>query len=139
MEDLWRPVIREDYFAVGAPIVDANNFELKPTLNTMVQQNQFIRHPYEDPNVHMGRFLRMVDTIKMNGVRSDVIKFQLFPFSLRDTSVTWFKSLPYGSVNTWEKILEAYMERLFPPALTFEKRMEIISFKQGEDESPYNA
>ena len=28
MEDLWRPVIREDYFAVGALVVDANNFEL---------------------------------------------------------------------------------------------------------------
>ena len=26
MEDLWRLVIREDYFAVGAPIVDANKF-----------------------------------------------------------------------------------------------------------------
>ena len=30
MEDLWRLVIREDYSALGTPIVDANNFELKP-------------------------------------------------------------------------------------------------------------
>ena len=40
MEDLWRLVISEDYFIVGAPIVDANNFKLKPALITMVQQNQ---------------------------------------------------------------------------------------------------
>ena len=39
MEDLWGPVIREDYSAMGAPIMDANNFELNPTLITMVQQN----------------------------------------------------------------------------------------------------
>ena len=39
MEYLWRPVIREDYSAVGAPVVDANNFELKLALITMVQQN----------------------------------------------------------------------------------------------------
>ena len=69
MEDLWRPVIREDYSAMGAPVVDANNFELKLALITMVQQNQFTGHPYEDPNVHMGRFLRMANTVKMNGVR----------------------------------------------------------------------
>ena len=138
MEDLWRPVIREDYSTMGALVVDAKNFELKPTLITMVQQNQFTRHPYEDPNVHMGRFLRMANIVKMNGVRSDVIKLQLFLFSLRDTIATWFESLPYGSVNTWEELVEAYMEIFFPPTLTFERR-EIISFKQGEDESLYNA
>ena len=80
--------------------MDANNFELKPTLITMVQQNQFTGHLYEDPNVHMGRFLRMANRVKMNGVRSYVIKLQLFPFSLWDTTTTWFESLPYGSVNT---------------------------------------
>ena len=51
MKDLWRPMIKEDYSAVGAPAVDANNFELKPTLITMVQQNKFTRHPSKDPNV----------------------------------------------------------------------------------------
>ena len=74
MEDLWRPVIREDYFTMWAPIVDANNFKLKPALIIMGQQNQFTGHPSEDPNLNMGRFLRMANTIKMNGVRSDVIK-----------------------------------------------------------------
>ena len=96
MEDQWRPVIREDYSAVGAHVVDANNFELKPALITMVQQNQFTGHPYEDPNVHIGRFLRIDNIVKMNGVRSDEIKLQLFPFSLRDTTTTWFEFLPYG-------------------------------------------
>ena len=139
MEDLWRPVIREDYFVMGAPSVDANNFELKPALITTVQQHQFTVHSFEDPNVHMGRFLRMANTIKMNGVRSNVIKLYLFPFSLRDTTTTWFESLPYGLVNTWEELVEAYMERFFPPILTSERRREIIVFEQGEDESLYNA
>ena len=31
------------------------------------------------------------------------------------------------------------MSKFFPPALTFEMREEIIVFKQGEDESLYNA
>ena len=95
----------------------------------MVQQNQFIGHPSKDPNLHMGRFLRMANTVKMNGVRSDVIKLQLFPFSLRDIAATWFESLPYGSINTSEELVEAYMERFFPPALTSERRREIIAFK----------
>ena len=55
MEDFWRPIIEEEYFAVRQPAIEANNFESKPTLITMVQQHQFIGHPSEDPNEHMGR------------------------------------------------------------------------------------
>ena len=44
-----------------------------------------------------------------------------------------------GSVNTWEELVEDYMSIFFPPALTVERRGEIIVFKQGEDESLYTA
>ena len=74
MGDFWRPIIQEEYSAVRQPTIEANNFELKPTLITMVQQNQFIGHPTEDLNEHMGRFLRMANTVKLNGVRPGVIK-----------------------------------------------------------------
>ena len=57
----------------------------------------------------MGRFLRKANTVKLNGVRPDVIKLQLFPFSLRDTTTSWFDSLPYGSVNNWEELVEAFV------------------------------
>ena len=54
--------------------IEANNFELKLTLITMVQQHQYTGHPNEDPNEHMGRFLRMANIVKLNGVRPEVIK-----------------------------------------------------------------
>ena len=83
--------------------------------------------------------MRMANIVKLNGVRPKVIKLQLFPFSLRDVAATWFVSLPVGSVNTWEELVEAYICRFFPPAFTTERRGEIIVFKQGEDESLYTA
>ena len=36
MEDLWRPIIQEEYSAVRQPAIETNNFELKPALITMV-------------------------------------------------------------------------------------------------------
>ena len=81
----------------------------------------------------------MTNTVKLNGVRPNVIKIQLFPFSLRDVAATWFDSLPIGSMNTWEELVEAFMSRFFPPTLTVERRGEIIVFKQGEDESLYTS
>ena len=54
-------------------------------------------------------------------------------------AVTWFESLPIGLVTNWEELVEAYISRFFPPTLTSERRGEIIVFKQGDDESLYNA
>ena len=81
----------------------------------------------------------MANIVKLNGVRLKVIKLQLFPFSLRDIAATWFESLPYGLVTTWEELVEAYLSKFFPSSLTTERRREIIVFKQGEDESLYTA
>ena len=77
--------------------------------------------------------------MKLNGVRPEVIKLHLFPFSLRDIAATWYESLPYGSVDTWEELVEAYLGIFFPPSLTSERRRKIIVFQQGEDESLYVA
>ena len=139
MEEFWRPIIQEEYSIVRQPPIKANNFELKLALITMVQQHQFAGHPYEDPNEHLGRFMRMENTVKLNGVRPHVIKLQLFPFSLRNMAATWFDSLPVGSVNTREELAEAFMSRFFPPTLTAKRRGEIIVFKHGGDESLYTA
>ena len=36
MEDSWRPIIQDEYSDVRQPAIEANNFELKPALITMV-------------------------------------------------------------------------------------------------------
>ena len=66
--------------------------------------------------------MRMVDTVKLNGVRQEVIRLQFFPFSLRDVAAMWFESLSVGSVTNWEELVEAYMDRFFSPTLTSERR-----------------
>ena len=139
MEDSWKSFIQDKYLTAKQPAIDANDFELKPALITMVQQSQFTGHPTENPNEHLGRFLRIANSIKLNGVRPEVIQLQLFPFSLRDMAATWFNSLPYESVNTWEKLMGAYFSKFFPPSLTSEQRREITNSKEGEDENMYTA
>ena len=37
MEEFWRPIIQEEYSAVRQPPIEANKFEQKPALITMVQ------------------------------------------------------------------------------------------------------
>ena len=131
MEEFWRPIIQEEYSAVRQPPIEANNFELKLALITMVQQHQFTGHPSEDPNEHLGRFMRMENIVKLNGVRPDVIKLQLFPFSLRNVASTWFDSLPVGSVITWEELVEAFMSRFFPPISLLREEEKLLCSSKG--------
>ena len=139
MEDLWKSFIQDKYLAVKQPAIDANDFELKPALIAMVQQNQCTGHSTKNSNEHLGRFLRIANSIKLNGVRSEVIQLQLFPFSLRDMAATWFNSLPYESVNTWEELMGAYFSKFFPPSLTSEQSWEITNSKHGGDKNMYIA
>ena len=88
MEDLWNSFIHNKYSAIKPSAVNVNDFELKPSLITMVQQNQFTGHPNENPSEHLGRFLRIANSVILNGVKPEVIQLQLFPFSLRDMALT---------------------------------------------------
>ena len=54
-------------------------------------------------------------------------------------AATWLESLAIGSMINWEELVEAYMIKFFPLALTSERRGEIIVFKHREDESLYNS
>ena len=111
MENLWNSFIHHKYSAIQQPAVDANDYELEPALMTMVQQNQFAGQFTENPNEHLGRFLRIANSIKLNGVNPEGIQLQLFPFSLRDMAITWFNYLPQESVNTWEELMRAYFNK----------------------------
>ena len=51
------------------PTIYNNNFELKPQLITLVQNNcSYGGGAQEDPNQHLTTFLRICDTVKSNGV-----------------------------------------------------------------------
>ncbi|KAJ9189074.1 hypothetical protein P3X46_000407 [Hevea brasiliensis] len=86
--------------SITRPRVEANNFELKPSLFQMVQQSQFGGGPTESPHVHLAHFLEISDMLKINGVSDDAIRLRLFPFSLKDRARKWLHSLPLGSITT---------------------------------------
>ena len=139
MENLWNSFVHNKYSAMKQPAIDASDYELEPAIISMVQQNQFAGHSTENPNEHLGRFLRIANSIKLSGVKPEVIQLQLFPFSLRDMAITWFDSLPQESVNTWEELMRAYFSKFFIPSLPSEQRREITNSKHEGDENRYIA
>ena len=60
--------------AIRRPAIQANNFELKPSLIQMVQTSQFGGYPNESPDDHIAVSLQFCNTVKMNNVANDVIR-----------------------------------------------------------------
>ena len=110
------------------------------SLIQFVQQNcQFAGLPSEGPNEHLSNFLEICDTIKINGATDDAIRLRLFHFSLRDKARAWLKSLPQGTLTTWEMLARKFLEKYFPSAKSAKMRNDIASFTQAEGESFYEA
>ncbi|XP_024019991.1 uncharacterized protein LOC112091203 [Morus notabilis] len=112
IRDYFKPPIQEHYSGIRRQTINAKNLELKPSLISMVQQNQFGGLPNEDPNTHLSMFLEAADTVKINGVTEGTIKLKLFPFSLRDKARQWLMSLPTWSIGTWEEMTERFYNGL---------------------------
>jgi len=109
LKEYATPSMEEPTTIIVYPTVDANNFGIKPVLLNIVQQNQFSRSPYEDPNLHIATFLRLSGTLKANGVTPEAIRLHLFPFSLRDKVSAWFHSLQNGSITSWDQLRQAFL------------------------------
>ena len=123
LRDYLRPVVNENYSRIRRQTINANKFELKLGLITMVQQQQFGGLLSEDLHNHLSSFLELCDTVKYNSVPHDTIKLQLFPFSLRDKARTWFHALPKGSIETWDAMVQKFLTKFFPPQMTSQLRV----------------
>ena len=126
--------------SISIPAIGANNFELKPQLVSLMQQNcKFHGLPLEDPHQFLAEFLQICDTVKTNGVDPEVYRLMLFPFAVRDRARIWLDSQPKDSLNSWDKLVTAFLAKYFPPQKLSKLRADVQTFRQKEGESLYEA
>ncbi|CAA7047547.1 unnamed protein product [Microthlaspi erraticum] len=101
----------------------------------LVQNKMFHGLPSEDPIDHLDEFDRLCDLTKINGVSEDAIKLRLFPMSLADKAHQWEKSLPHGTITTWDECKKAFLAKFFSTSRTAKLRSEISSFIQRNNET----
>ncbi|GJT61171.1 MAK10-like protein [Tanacetum coccineum] len=69
----------------------------------------------EDPNQHLRDFLKLVDSLDLDGENRERTRLRLFQFSLRDQANNWLERLSAGSVTTWEDLTTRFLAQFFPP------------------------
>ncbi|XP_073137137.1 uncharacterized protein [Henckelia pumila] len=93
IRDHFKLIVQAHYSGIARGTINANNFELKPALINMVQQNQFNGSATADPHLHLRMLLEITHTVNINEVSEDIIRLRWFPFSLRDQARYWLQSL----------------------------------------------
>ena len=133
------PDVSDNSGGIVAPNVETQNFEIKPSIIHMVQNNQYGGLPGEDPYAHILGFLNVCATFKIRDVPDDAIRLRLFPFSVRDKAQIWLSSLPTNSITTWDQFKQAFLHKYFPPHKTARLRSDINTFKKAPHETLYTA
>ncbi|GJR24477.1 zinc finger, CCHC-type containing protein [Tanacetum coccineum] len=63
----------------------------------------------EDPNQHIKDFLKLVDSLDLDGENRERTRLRLFHFSLRDQANNWLERLPARSITTWEDLTTRFL------------------------------
>ncbi|GJR06936.1 zinc finger, CCHC-type containing protein [Tanacetum coccineum] len=89
----------------------------------------------EDPNQHLKDFLKLMDSLDLDGENRERTRLCLFQFLLRDQARNWLECLPAGSITTWEDLTTGFLAQFFPPGRTAKLRNDILMFQQHHGES----
>jgi hypothetical protein len=104
-----------------------------PFLLRLVHENSFLGTSHEKPYDHMRNLEQLCSTQSRTQVIQDVLKGNLFPFSLSGKRRIWYRYFGYDH-SSWENLRAAFCIRFFPLWRIITLIM-VLSFKQGEDES----
>lgn len=135
LKDYAIPTKEEPHCIIVHPLIAANNFELKPYLIGMVQQNQFVDLSSENPNLHLSIFVDNCGTVKANDVDKNDIRLHLFSFCLRDHAWAWLQFSPANSITSWAQLKAVFLAWYFLPRKMAQVRNEINNFRQEDGES----
>ncbi|GKE60422.1 zinc finger, CCHC-type containing protein, partial [Tanacetum coccineum] len=80
-------------------------------------------------------FLKLVDSLDLDGKNEERTRLRLFQFSLRDQASNWLERLPAGSISTWEDLTTLFLAQFFSLGRTAKLRNDILMFQQHHGES----
>ncbi|GJU28643.1 zinc finger, CCHC-type containing protein [Tanacetum coccineum] len=84
----------------------------------------------ENPNKHLEDFLKLVDSLDLDGDNRERTHLHLFQFSLHDQASNWLERLPAGSITTWEDLTTRFLDQFFPSGRTTKLCNDIMMFQQ---------
>ncbi|GJW21774.1 hypothetical protein Tco_0032396 [Tanacetum coccineum] len=104
-----------------------------------LREDTFSKNKNDDAHEHVERVLDIVSLFNIPGVSHDNVMLRVFPITLTRATKQLVDRLPPGTVNSWDLLKKACIQRYCPPSKTAKQLEEIRNFKQERDETLYQA
>ncbi|GJX64735.1 hypothetical protein Tco_0299078 [Tanacetum coccineum] len=125
---------------VVKPEIGSNvNFEIKSKFMRELKEDTFSGNKNEDAYEYMERILDIVSLFNILGVTHDAVMLRVFPITLTRAAKRWVDRLSPGTINTWDLLKNAFIQRYCPPSKTAKHLEEIHNFNQEGDKTLYQA
>ncbi|GJY54301.1 hypothetical protein Tco_0445965 [Tanacetum coccineum] len=104
-----------------------------------LREDTFFRNKNEDTHDHIDRVLNIIGLFNIPRVSKDAVMLRVFPFTLTRAVKRWVDRLAPGTINTWDLLKKAFIQRYCPPSKTAKHLEDIYNFTQEKDKSLYQA
>nr|GEW66239.1 hypothetical protein [Tanacetum cinerariifolium] len=115
------------------------DFEIKSQFMRELREYTFSRNKNDDVHEHVEKVFDIFILFKIPGVTHDADMLSVLPITLTSATKIWFDRIPSGTINTWDLLEKAFIQRYCPPSKTAKQLEEIHNFKQEGDETLYQA
>ncbi|GJU55702.1 putative ribonuclease H-like domain-containing protein [Tanacetum coccineum] len=131
---------RRDKPGVVIPVLGNDvDFEIKSQFMSELRCNLFAGTDDEVAHEHVRRVLEITDLFHIPGATRDAVMLRVFPITLTRAAKRWKNLLPTGSISTWDLLKNEFIRKCCPPLKIAKNLEEIRNFKQGVDETLYQA
>ena len=137
----WKKRMRDDTGpGLVQPAIPATaTFELKGHILAQLKEIPFHGRDHEDAYKHLDEVNDVADYFNVPNVPREVQLLRMLPVTFKGVAKDWLKSLPPGSVTTWAKMKEEFIDHFCPPSKIAKLKKAIANFEQQPGESLYEA
>ncbi|GKA49325.1 phospholipase-like protein [Tanacetum coccineum] len=122
------------------PEIEGNvNFKIKSQFMREMREDTFSGNKDKDAHDHIDRVINIVGLFNIPRVSKDAVMLRVFPFTLTGSAKRWVDRPAPRTINTWDLLKKAFIQRYCPPSMTAKQLEDIYNFKQEGDESLYQA
>ncbi|GKD64942.1 hypothetical protein Tco_1307050 [Tanacetum coccineum] len=104
-----------------------------------LRENTFADNKKDDAHEHVERILDIVSLFNIPRVTHDAVMLRVFSITLIGAAKRWVDRLTPGTINTWDLLKKAFIQRYCSPSKTTKKLKDNNNFKQEGEETLYQA
>ncbi|GKB94741.1 hypothetical protein Tco_0980878 [Tanacetum coccineum] len=94
-------------------MIEKSLLEIEGTFLVKIRDNAYKGIDGENVFIHINKFLKVVEPLKIRGLSHDRFRLSVFPTLLSGAVSEWFTKECIGTITTWENLVEKFVQKFY--------------------------